>query len=204
MESGNNNIKNDHCYYFLFKINRLIKNASLMAKIFKTIVVVCIAFQFTLVSCSTSNETTCPSLLQYAVTNNETQALEYGRDKEGAIDTLTCLINRNPNSAMLHNDRGWLRNEVGNKYGAVDDFNIGIDLQLKDEKKGIAKSNDESWRMKKELGYTYYRRAIVKLDLGDKGGAINDFQSAAQIYYLIGHTEWYQKSLQAVEIAKNR
>jgi tetratricopeptide (TPR) repeat protein len=182
-----------------------------MIKIFKTILVGCVVSQFTLVSCSSSNKIRCPDILQYAVRNNETQALEYGSDKEGAIDTFTCLINRSPNNAELYIERGWLRNEVGNKYGAIDDFNIGIDkqialidLQLEDEKKGVAKSNDGSWRMKRELGHIYYRRAIVKSDLGDKSGTINDFQSAAQIYSSIGNTEWYQKSLQAVETAKNR
>lgn len=161
-------------------------------------------------SCSSSNKITCPSILQYAVRDAETQRLEYG-DKEGAIDAFTCFINQYPNKAEFNIQRGILRNEVGNKYGAIDDFNVGIDKQmvlidrqLEAEKKGIAKSNDGSWRMKKELGDTYYRRAIVKSDLGDKGGTINDFQSAAQVYSSIGNTEWHQKSLQAVEMAKNR
>ena len=182
-----------------------------MSEISQIILVGCIAFQFTLVSCSSSNTVTCPSILQYAVRNDETQRLEYGTDKYGAIDAFTCFINQYPNKAEFNIQRGILRNELGNKYGAIDDFNVAIDKQmvlidrqLEDEKKGIAKSNDGSWRMKKELGDTYYRRAIVKSDLGDKSGTINDFQSAAQVYSSIGNTEWYQKSLQAVEMAKNR
>jgi len=189
----------------MFYYGDINKNALIMTKISKIIFVGWIAFQFALVSCSSSNKINCPSLaLEQMAKGN----------KEGAIDAFTCAINENPDdylNAGFHIQRGILRNEVGNKYGAIDDFNVGIDKQivlidrqLEDEKKGIAKSNDGSWRMKKELGSTYYRRAIVKSDLGDKSGTINDFQSAAQIYSSIGDTEWYQKSLQAVEIAKNR
>ncbi len=176
-----------------------------MSKISQIILVGCIAFQFTLVSCSSSNKTNYPLLaLELTAKGN----------KQGAIDAYTEAISEYHDdvyTGQFYIQRGILRNEVGNKYGAIDDFNVGIDkqivlidLQLEAEKKGIAKSNDGSWRMKKELGDTYYRRAIVKSDLGDKSGTINDFQSAAQIYSSIGNTEWYQKSLQAFEMAKNR
>lgn|GEM_PF-4694908 len=176
-----------------------------MPKISKIFLVGWIAFQFALVSCSSSNTITCPPPIKYIAEN----------DKEGEINAWTCIIDRYPNDPLggyKYMLRGILRSEVGNKYGAIDDFNVGIDKQIvlidrqiKDaEKKGVSKNNDEIWKMKREVGEAYYRRAIIKSDLGNKSGAINDFQNAAQIYSSIGNTEWYQKSLQAVEMAKNR
>ena len=179
-------------------------NALIMSEISQIILVGCIAFQFTLVSCNSSNEINCPAPIKYIAEG----------DKEGEIYAWTCMIDRSPNDffGSMYMRRGILRSEVGNKYGAVDDFNIAIDKQMISisrliedaKKKGISENNDEIWKMKKDVGETYYRRAVVKSDLGDKSGAINDFQSAAQVYSSIGNTEWYQKSLQAVEMAKNR
>ena len=179
-----------------------------MSKISKIILVGCIACQFTLVSCRSSNEMSCPAPIDYYLKE----------DKEGEIYAWNCIIDRARiynsafNGGFMYMRRGVLRSKVGNRYGAIEDFNVVIDKQMISisrqvedaKKKGISENNDEIWKMKKEVGDAYYLRAVVKSDLGDKSGAINDFQSAAQTYSSIGDTEWYQKSLQAVEMAKNR
>ncbi|MFM6081185.1 MAG: tetratricopeptide repeat protein, partial [Dolichospermum sp.] len=70
-------------------------------------------------------------------------------------------------------------NELGDKQGAIADFNEFIKINPND-------------------AYAYYFRGIVRDDLGDKQGAIDDFQQAAKLYQQQGKNEDYQDALNRI------
>ncbi|WP_180981303.1 tetratricopeptide repeat protein [Cylindrospermopsis raciborskii] len=44
----------------------------------------------------------------------------------------------------------------------------------------------------------YNNSGIARSDLGDKQGAIDDFQTAARLYQQQGNSQWYQYSLNRI------
>ncbi len=72
---------------------------------------------------------------------------------------LPSYIKINPNSADAYNNRGLARSDLGDKQGAIADYNQAITL---DPKNALA----------------YNNRGVVRSDLGDKQGAIADYNQA--------------------------
>jgi tetratricopeptide (TPR) repeat protein/S1-C subfamily serine protease len=95
------------------------------------------------------------------------------RYKEAAA-AINKAIELSPRAAFYLN-QGIVRNDLGDKQGAIDDFNQAI-------------------KFNPNLALAYYNRGIVRYELGDKQGAIDDFNQAikinpnlAQAYYNRGN-----------------
>ncbi len=68
-------------------------------------------------------------------------------------------IKINPNYADVYYNQGIVRNELGDKQGAIDDFNLAI-------------------KFNPNFAKAYNNRGNVRSELGDKQGAIDDFNLA--------------------------
>jgi tetratricopeptide (TPR) repeat protein/S1-C subfamily serine protease len=82
------------------------------------------------------------------------------RYKEAAA-AINKAIELSPRAAFYLN-QGIVRNDLGDKQGAIDDFNQAI-------------------KFNPNLALAYYNRGIVRYELGDKQGAIDDFNQAIKI-----------------------
>ncbi|WP_035371776.1 tetratricopeptide repeat protein, partial [Dolichospermum circinale] len=85
-------------------------------------------------------------------------------------------IKINPNFAEAYYNRGSVRSELGDKPGAIDDFNLAIKINPNDAK-------------------AYGNRGIVYYQLGDKQKAREDLQRAAQLFMAQGNTAAYEKAM---------
>ncbi|MBO1063133.1 MAG: tetratricopeptide repeat protein, partial [Aphanizomenon flos-aquae CP01] len=83
-------------------------------------------------------------------------------------------IKINPNYADAYYNRGIVRNELGDKQGAIDDYNQAIKINPNYAKAYVGR------------GYVYYQ-------LGDKQKAREDLQRAAQLFMAQGNTAFYEK-----------
>nr|WP_300004904.1 tetratricopeptide repeat protein [Anabaena sp. AL09] len=84
------------------------------------------------------------------------------------------LIKINPNDANAYNNRGLVRYKLGDKPGAIDDFNLAIKIN----------PNDAN---------AYGNRGLVYYQLGDKQKAIENLQRAAQLFLAQGDTASYEQ-----------
>jgi len=82
------------------------------------------------------------------------------RYKEAAA-AINKAIELSPRAAF-YNNRGNVRNELGDKQGAIDDYNQAI-------------------KINPNYANAYYNRGNVRDDLGDKQGAIDDYNLAIKI-----------------------
>ncbi|GCL41655.1 tetratricopeptide repeat-containing S1 family peptidase [Dolichospermum planctonicum] len=80
------------------------------------------------------------------------------REAEAAINK---AIELSPRAAFYIN-RGLVRADLGDKQGAIDDYNLAI-------------------KINPNIAQAYYNRGIVRDDLGDKPGAIQDYNLAIKI-----------------------
>ncbi len=69
------------------------------------------------------------------------------------------MLRLNPNDALAYYNRGITRRELGNKKGAIEDYNQVLRLNPND-------------------ALAYYNRGITRRELGDKKGALADFQQS--------------------------
>ena len=98
------------------------------------------------------------------------------RYKEAAA-AINKAIELSPRAAFYLN-QGIVRNDLGDKQGAIDDFNQAI-------------------KFNPNLALAYYNRGIVRYELGDKQGAIDDYTQAikfnpndANAYYNRGNVRY--------------
>ncbi len=82
------------------------------------------------------------------------------RYKEAAA-AINKAIELSPRAAF-YNNRGNVRNDLGDKPGAIDDYTLAI-------------------KINPNYAQAYYNRGIVRNDLGDKPGAIDDYTLAIKI-----------------------
>ena len=131
-------------------------------------------------------------------------------DKQGALADYNEAIRVNPNAEAYYN-RGYVKAELGDKQGALADFNevIRIDpnyapayknfwideYYLQDGQGTLADYIKNSERLGKHLTYkpyhvdAYYNRGLAKYDLGDKLGALFDYNEAIRINLILDYLE---------------
>lgn len=80
---------------------------------------------------------------------------------------------------MLSYRRGSVRSDLGDKQGAISDY-------------------DEVIRLKPDFAYAYLLRGIAKDDLGDKS-RITDVLRAAELFKMQGDLESYNDSIKLIE-----
>jgi tetratricopeptide (TPR) repeat protein len=108
---------------------------------------------------------------------NSALAKSEAGDIQGAIADYTEAIRLHPNYAQAYNKRGILRGRNLKDYPtAKADFDRAIEIDP-------------------NYADAYYNRARVRNFLGDKDGAIADFQKAADIYQKEGKTQDYQDAI---------
>jgi len=94
------------------------------------------------------------------------------READAAINKAIELSPR----TVFYNNRGVVRNDLGDKQGAIDDYNQAL-------------------KFNPNLTQAYYNRGVVHLQLGDKRKAREDLQRAAQLFMAQGNTALYEKAM---------
>ncbi|MFN6157639.1 MAG: tetratricopeptide repeat protein [Dolichospermum sp.] len=138
---------------------------------------------------------------KYGVLSN----LKRYREAEVAINKAIELSPR----AAFYSNRGVVRNELGDKPGAIDDYNQAIKINPNDadayynrgnarkelgDKPGAIDDFNLAIKINPNLAQAYYNRGNARKELGDKPGAIDDYNLAikinpnlAQAYYNRGN-----------------
>ena len=98
--------------------------------------------------------------------------------------------------AVFYTNRGVARDELGDKQGAIDDFNLAIKINPNfalayinrgnvrndlGDKQGAIDDFNLAIKINPNLAQAYYNRGIVRNELGDKQGAIEDYNQAIKI-----------------------
>ncbi|MEH2138091.1 tetratricopeptide repeat protein [Nostoc sp.] len=87
-----------------------------------------------------------------------------------------------PEFDTAYNNRGLARFYLGDKQGALQDYNKAIQLNAKKVP-------------------AYFNRAFVRrYDLGDNQGAIKDWQQAANLYLEQGDTKKYLEAIEEIKL----
>lgn len=78
------------------------------------------------------------------------------------------------------------------------EYSRGVTLTGDDLLVGIADYN-QAIKIKSDYANAYNNRGNAKKNLGDKQGAINDYNQAAQLYSQQDNMEWYLKALDLIK-----
>jgi S1-C subfamily serine protease len=135
-----------------------------------------------------------------------------------AIEYYNQAIRLEPRNANIYLNRANAQLKLKNYRGALEDYAQAIQINpnfsgvylsrgsvyqlLKDKNKAL-QNYDSAIRINRNWGNrsiadAYYRRGLVRLDLGDKKSALGDFQTAADLYSKQGNTTEYQRSLNEI------
>lgn len=155
-------------------------------------------------------------------------AMEKARqgDYKEAITDLNEAIRSRPDFSLAYSKRGFLKRELGDNKGAIDDFNSAIKINLNWSKtdvlfnyffRGQSKSKlkdyngaiadySEAILTEPESSinlFVYRERAVAKIILGDKKGAISDAQTSVQLFQKYGYSdkspEEYRKAIKLLK-----
>jgi tetratricopeptide (TPR) repeat protein len=91
------------------------------------------------------------------------------------IENTSQLLRANPNSAEFYYQRGIGYERLGNKEGAMEDFNEAIKLDGDHAK-------------------SYHQRGMIAVEMGEKKRAVDDLRKASLLYFEQGDLENYQKT----------
>ena len=100
--------------------------------------------------------------------------------QQGKINE-TEAIRLKPDDAEAYNNRGNAKFDLGDKQGAIADYNQAI-------------------RLKPDYALAYFNRGVAKYELGDRQGALNDFRQAAPLLQQQGKLYEYNKVLEAINL----
>ena len=135
--------------------------------------------------------------------------VSFGPSFEPANSVTPSLANSiaQSSNAEAYNNRGLAKYELGDKKGAIADYNEAIRLNpnfaeaynnrglaksdLGDKKGEIADYN-EAIRLNPTFALAYNNRGVAKSELGDKQGAIADFRESARLFQQQGNAADYE------------
>ncbi|MDB9545935.1 tetratricopeptide repeat-containing serine protease family protein [Dolichospermum circinale] len=128
------------------------------------------------------------------------------REAEAAINKAIELSPR----AAFYTNRGNVRNDLGDKPGAIDDYTQAIKINPNDaqaysnrgnvryelgDKQGAIDDYTQAIKINPNYAEAYGNRAYVYYQLGDKQKAREDLQRAAQLFMAQGKTADYEKAM---------
>lgn len=78
-------------------------------------------------------------------------------------------------------------------------LNQGLEKFKAKNYQGAIANYDSALRLNPDYAIAYYNRGLAKSGLGDKQGALSDFQDAAELYAQQGNTEMHSKALNQIK-----
>ncbi|KRH97609.1 hypothetical protein ASL19_15280 [Cylindrospermopsis sp. CR12] len=134
-------------------------------------------------------------------------------DKVNSNVAIAPKIVPNVNDALSYIARGIALYELGDKQGAIVDYNQAIKIDPNYANayiaKGVARSDlgdkqggiddyNQAIQINHNYAKAYYNRGNARSNLGDKKRAISDFQTAARLYQQQGKQNDYQDALNRI------
>ncbi|MDB9448919.1 tetratricopeptide repeat protein [Dolichospermum circinale CS-547] len=157
----------------------------------------------------------CEAYYERGLVRNELE------DIQGAIEDLNQAIKINPYFCEAYYERGLARDELEDIQGAIEDLNQAIKINpdywyFKTTFYSLGSNRFDVGDMQNAIKYfsqaikidpyyceAYYERGIVRDELGEKQGAIADFQAAADIYIKEGNETKYQNAMKKIKNIKS-
>jgi tetratricopeptide (TPR) repeat protein len=144
---------------------------------------------------------------------NRGRSRDLGGDREGALADYNCTIQLDPNYAKAYVNRGLLRDRLGDRQGALSDYDRALELDDRsatsyynrgnvryrlEDLQGALSDFDRSIQLDSTRPKAYYNR-IVNAYLGNRQGAAEDLQIAAELYRQQGRDWDYQRILEKIQ-----
>jgi tetratricopeptide (TPR) repeat protein len=157
----------------------------------------------------------CEAYYERGLVRNELE------DIQGAIEDLNQAIKINPYFCEAYYERGLARDELEDIQGAIEDLNQAIKINpdywyFKTTFYSLGSNRFDVGDMQNAIKYfsqaikidpyyceAYYERGIVRDELGEKQGAIADFQAAADIYIKGCNETEYQNAMEKITKIKS-
>jgi S1-C subfamily serine protease/tetratricopeptide (TPR) repeat protein len=132
---------------------------------------------------------------------------------KAAIAIYDQIIKMQP-GAIAYSNRGNAKYALGDKQGAISDFNQAISLNPKyaktysnrgnakyalGDKQGAISDFNQAISLNPKDEKAYFNRGNAKYALGDKQGAINDFTKASELFRQQGNMKLYQLAIQRIK-----
>ncbi len=137
--------------------------------------------------------------------NNRGIAKFAAEDPQGAIADYTQAIKINPlledpylNLAQLYRQRGLSLESSGDSRGAMTEYTQAIQVlnQMPSSERSRLRGNRQGSVY--NLAMTHYHRGLTRYNNGDKLGAINDLQKAAELFHRQEDTSNYQLAVSKI------
>jgi tetratricopeptide (TPR) repeat protein len=110
-----------------------------------------------------------------------------GKDDKGAIAAYTKAIELKADFAFSYDQRGSVKNRLGDRKGAIEDYSQAIEGAVEDYNVAV--------KLRIDSGQSYDNWGIFWQSIGDKKAAIDDFNKAAELYKRQGDNNRYKAAL---------
>jgi tetratricopeptide (TPR) repeat protein len=133
-----------------------------------------------------------------------------GKDDKGAMAAYTKAIELKADFAFSYDQRGSVKNRLGDRRGAIEDYSKAIELKPDfsiayssrgivrgnlGDKKGAVEDYNVAVKLRIDSGQSYDNWGIFWQSIGDKKAAIDDFNKAAELYKRQGDNNRYKAAL---------